>query len=115
MTDDHIAADSSLNAEEIVRSSIIADAGPNTPINGIVTDETGWVIERADSPTSEPKYWCAGMLDANTFSAWTSNHMQAIRFARRIDAERLCERLMNPKNISVRICEHQWRGGGNDR
>lgn len=70
------------------------------------TQESGWVIERADSPVSEPKYWAAGQTDASRSSAWTSNHMHAIRFARRLDARRVAERIM--KGIEVRICEHMW-------
>ena len=71
-----------------------------------MTDEFGWLIERGDSEVSAPKYWAAGMRDPATFSAWTSNHDQAIRFARKLDAKRVAERLM--KDIPVRICEHGW-------
>lgn len=71
-----------------------------------MTDEIGWVIERADSEPSAPKYWAAGQQDPQRTSAWTSNHMQAIRFARKLDAERVAERAM--KGIDVRICEHAW-------
>lgn len=65
-----------------------------------------WVIERGDSTVSEPKYWAAGQAEAGRPSAWTSNHMQAIRFAREIDARRVTERIM--QQIPVRICEHGW-------
>lgn len=71
-----------------------------------MTNETGWVIERGDSPASEPKYWAAGQTDASRSSAWTSNHEHAIRFARRLDARRVSERIM--KGIEVRIAEHVW-------
>jgi len=60
-------------------------------------DEAGWLIERADSEPSAPKYWCVG---------WTSNHAQAIRFARKEDAEMVAQRMM--KGVAVRICEHGW-------
>lgn len=68
--------------------------------------ESGWVIERGDSSPAEPKYWAAGNQDASRFVAWTSNHMEAIRFARRDDAEKVHKRMM--RDIAVRICEHQW-------
>lgn len=71
-----------------------------------MTTESGWVIELADSDASEPKYWAAGQREAERSSAWTSNHEHAIRFARKLDAERVTERIM--KGISVRVCEHQW-------
>jgi len=74
--------------------------------------EIGWLIERGDSPTSDPKYWAAGVYyaehDPGRSSVWTSNHAQAIRFARKIDAERVAQRLLN--GISVRVCEHIWDG-----
>lgn len=68
-------------------------------------EESGWVIEAADSSVSEPKYW-TGHADATRSSSWTSNHNQAIRFARKLDGERVAERLMN--GVFVRICEHGW-------
>lgn len=68
--------------------------------------ESGWVIERADSDAAEPKYWAAGQREAERSSAWTSNHMEAIRFARKDDAEKVARRIM--RGVGVRICEHQW-------
>ena len=69
-------------------------------------DESGWLIERADSSAAEPWYWAAGQRDAERSSAWTQNHMEAIRFARKDDAEKVARRLF--KDIEVRICEHGW-------
>lgn len=66
----------------------------------------GWVIERADSSPAEPKYWAAGQRDAERSSAWTSNHMAAIRFARYDDAEKVANRLF--PDIKVRIAKHEW-------
>ena len=68
--------------------------------------ESGWVIEHGESNAAEPKYWAAGQSDAARSSAWTFNHTHAIRFARKLDAERVAGRIM--KNISVRIAEHEW-------
>lgn len=70
------------------------------------SDESGWVIERADSCPAEPKYWAAGQREAERPSAWTSNHEEAIRFARKIDAEKVSRRLFPA--IDVRIAEHAW-------
>lgn len=72
--------------------------------------QSAWLIERADSDPAEPKYWCAGMLhhpqhDPARKSSWTSNEMEAIRFARKVDAEKVAHRMSFPP---VRICEHIW-------
>lgn len=71
-----------------------------------IAEEHGWVIERADSDASAPKYWVAGQREAERTSAWTSNHMAAIRFARKEDAEATAKRLFPA--IDVRIAEHGW-------
>ena len=63
--------------------------------------ETGWVIERGDSGPSGPTYW-AGLDDK-----WSQDHLDAIRFARKLDAERVSARIHWPNN---RICEHMWLG-----
>lgn len=68
--------------------------------------EYGWVIEHGASETSAPRYWAAGQIDPNRSSAWTGNDAHAIRFARKLDAERVAERTM--KGIPVRIAEHGW-------
>lgn len=68
--------------------------------------ETGWLIERGDSDPCEPKYWAAGQADPKRPSAWTSNNTQAIRFARKDDAEMVSRRIL--KEVPVRICEHIW-------
>jgi hypothetical protein len=62
-------------------------------------DEIGWVIERGDSEPSAPTYW-AGLDDR-----WSQDHMDAIRFARKRDAERISARMRYPNN---RVCEHMW-------
>lgn len=63
-----------------------------------MAEESGWVIELDSSPASEPSYW--------TGKDWSENHMMAIRFARRIDAQRVHYHLLPA--IDVRICEHAW-------
>ena len=72
-------------------------------------NESGWLIERGDSDPAAPKYWAAGQREAERSSAWTSNHMEAIRLARREDAEKVAKRLF--PSIAVRIAEHGWTTG----
>lgn len=61
--------------------------------------ETGWLIER-DGSASPPVYW-----DGAGLGGWTLDCYQAVRFARRIDAERASARGMLG---ATRICEHLW-------
>lgn len=73
-----------------------------TPASALPTStETGWVIERGDSPPSAPTYWAGD-------DRWSEDHMDAIRFARKWDGERVSARLFYPNN---RVCEHVWSGG----
>ena len=71
-----------------------------------MAEELGWLIERGDSEVAEPKYWAGTDRDPQRSSAWTSNHMEAIRFARRDDAEKVAKRALG--GIGVRICDHIW-------
>lgn len=75
--------------------------------------EFAWVIERGDAPAYPPSYWMAGAHDAAPRWAWTPNHMEAIRFARHIDAERVSQRVL--KGIPVRVVEHGWAAPASDR
>lgn len=61
--------------------------------------ESGWVIERGDAAT--PDY----VTVENEQVVWTKDHMKAIRLARREDAERLAELVIDHVD---RIAEHQW-------
>lgn len=69
-----------------------------------MADETGWVIERGDSEPSAPTYW-AGLGDRDFDGRWSQDHMDAIRFARKLDAERVSAKMRWPNN---RVCEHGW-------
>ena len=62
-------------------------------------DESGWVIEGAWSDTSAPSYWCGS-------SAWSEDHMRALRFAREDDARQAAFFMLDGMNI--RIAEHGW-------
>lgn len=61
--------------------------------------DTGWVVEGAWSDPSEPQYWCGSSL-------WSSNNLQALRFARRHDAQQAADAMC--AGMNVRICEHVW-------
>jgi len=63
-------------------------------------DESGWVIERGDSSPGSPTYWSGP-------DAWSQDHMDAVRFARKQDAERVACRVHGGHH---RVCEHLWCG-----
>jgi hypothetical protein len=65
--------------------------------------ENGWVIEKGD--THNPKY-----LSANHRRFyWTHDHLKAIRFARKQDAELVDSHFLLTERIEEhRICEHSW-------
>lgn len=69
-------------------------------------ENSGWVIEGQWSPTDSPDYWIGS-------SAWTTDHMRALRFARREDAQQAADLMLS--GVNVRICLHEWetaaRGG----
>ncbi len=68
-----------------------------------MSEEYGWVIEHQRSEPCAPEYW-SGDYD------WSPDHMKAIRFARKIDAERVRSTLqMEDCDPDLhRVCEHGW-------
>lgn len=66
--------------------------------------EYGWVIEHRNSEPCQPQYWCG--------NGWLYDHMRAIRFARKIDAERVAAGFNEddplPNETPHRIAEHAW-------
>src|SRR6185312_3151035 len=64
----------------------------------LAEEEFGWVIERGDSSPSSPTYWSGP-------DYWSQDHMDAVRFSRKQDAERVACRLHGGHH---RICEHGW-------
>lgn len=60
--------------------------------------EFGWVIERGDSEVCAPTYWAGP-------DRWSQDHMDAIRFCRKQDAERVACRLGQGYH---RVAEHGW-------
>lgn len=62
--------------------------------------EKAWLIERASSDPSAPQYF-AGYKHGQ-FLTWTYNHLKAVRFSRKEDAEQM------DLGEEVRVCEHAW-------
>lgn len=60
-------------------------------------DKLGWVIEAGN----EPRYWTG--RGAHDFSEW---HEDAIRFARREDAEKAKQWIC--RNHALKVVEHLW-------
>lgn len=69
-------------------------------------EEYGWVIERGDSEVSAPTYWSGPT--ATFRNGWSQNHLDAIRFARKVDAEKISTKLQVPGDPINRVCEHIW-------
>lgn len=64
--------------------------------------ESGWVLERADSPVSAPLYFAGG--GEHGTAIWSEDHLKALRLARKQDAAGLAAAI----GVEVRACEHQW-------
>lgn len=74
----------------------VSDWTPLSPPGS--NEETGWVIERADSEPSRPMYYAG--------KDWSYDNLKAVRFARKQDAEAMC-RYMFPGEPH-RIADHMW-------
>ena len=66
--------------------------------------EFAWVIESEDISASMPLYY-AGYDEVIAATCWSYNHMEAIRFARKEDAEKMSSRMQQKNN---RIAQHGW-------
>jgi len=67
-----------------------------------MTVERGWLIEKGASSTAAPLYWNGDPVEVG----WTTDVDQAIRFARKLDAERVADGLLII--VAVRVVEHRW-------
>ena len=66
-----------------------------------MSTEIAWLIERRDRNAIE---YLTG--DGNGyFPDWTKKDLEAIRFCRREDAERIAAIF---EDLDIHICEHQW-------
>jgi hypothetical protein len=66
--------------------------------------ELAWLIERFD-PVQQPSPWYYG---GDCGGAWTTDHLKAVRYARREDAERAIMGLPNGWHLIGRAIEHGW-------
>ena len=62
--------------------------------------EFAWVIEHRLSPTSAPNYWAG--------NRWSTDHMRAVRFARKVDAEAVRNGFDDEYALGHRLAEHGW-------
>lgn len=79
--------------------AFMAGRQSRTKPEGVDIAEGGWVIELAASPVSSPNYWAGSSL-------WVPDHMKAIRFARKKDAQQAADFMLD--GMKIRICEHAW-------
>ncbi len=66
--------------------------------------ENGWVIESIYSSPSAPEYWNGG----RDSQSWTLDHLRAVRFSRKQDADMVADTVFSGKGH--RVCEHYWTG-----
>lgn len=59
--------------------------------------ETAWLIELPESRNGMPLWWTGG--------GWTTDSLEAVRFARQCDAEAVIRAVMGAVG---RATEHQW-------
>lgn len=69
-----------------------------------MAEESGWLIEAAESEPSRPLYWAGSFGDER--DRWTYDHLKALRMCRKEDAEAVSEGVLG--GYAVRICEHGW-------
>lgn len=69
-------------------------------MTGRIVRTTGFLIENGKQG-SELRY-----LDLNEgMVEWTADHQQAVRFCRRVDADKMCD---GDPGSTMRIVEHEW-------
>lgn len=62
--------------------------------------ETAWLIERLDGGGA-PLWWAGG-------EAWTFDHLRAVRFARRVDADAVALAMHDRNMAFTTSTEHSW-------
>lgn len=62
-------------------------------------DESAWLVEKK-GPIG-PLYWC---VDETGVFDWTSDHLKALRFSRRVDADAVAGGMLD----DARAVEHGW-------
>lgn len=68
-------------------------------------DYTAWLVEKRDHPEFKPAYLA---LDDMIEIVWVPDADDAVHFARKADAERMCE---HGELHDLAIVDHMWPGG----
>ena len=68
-----------------------------------MADELGWLIEAIDGPT--PHWWDGGEIP----DCWTPDSLNAVRFPRKEDAEKVIENLLEDCHFDLEALEHMWQ------
>ena len=89
-----------------VNRSIFRPARVDLADEDAPVEESGWLIEAADSPTDAPSYLQSASRRVSPEEWWASDHMRALRFAREEDATSFARSYL--PDTRVRICEHRW-------
>lgn len=71
-------------------------------------DESGWLIEHAESESYAPRYFTGRLIPALQWSD-PGDHADACRFSRFEDAKRMAVSL--GAESKHRVCEHGWDSG----
>ena len=89
---------------ECARDYAAFHSPPMTPEQTKDERAFAWLIE-----TGDHMYWTGRRADMTSF---TSDHMDAVRFARKEDADRLIGWLLNEFHVFLVAREHGWLGAG---
>lgn len=65
-------------------------------------EETGWLIEHPNDPRYQRESWYAGKI------GFTIDSLQAVRYARQMDAEREIDRFPISLAKNLRATHHAW-------
>lgn len=90
--------------KQALRNAYEVLATPTRAENAQVRGETGWLIETGDG----------GQLLFRMATRWTSDHAEALRFARREDAQAFADAFLSDHRSGIaapqytRIAEHAW-------
>ncbi len=88
-------------------SNIISEALSTAPTEQRTEDELGWLLERNNA-----QYYFAGMQEQHNgmgfcwFAFETKNHLEAMRFARKEDANKMAEQIKG--HIRYSVVQHLW-------
>lgn len=104
---------------EVVAEAVsVLRIAASQPDREAVAAETsfGWVIEAGWTPASAPEYWCGTEGEGDgLLHHWNKDSFRAIRFARKIDAERIARCIVDGVSEQplawqdvTRVVEYGW-------